>query len=212
MPFVSHGRRGKRAPPGAEKLEAEEKVIDYAVSASRVPLGAPGACLPACVFVERLLRRTLPEPAFALRLGSLHVGHPDGSDVLAFDPRPDDADTPHAWLEGRRGQPLEPGAPFHAWLQDRRGRMLDPSINVTLHSHGYKVNPGLYSLAHSRDFVLGGLRYLYEELPDLELRSDAESDAVMDSWVSSALTLQPFALDLIWPGDVGWRKSAARDP
>jgi hypothetical protein len=191
MPFVPYGKKAKakRAREGGQA--ARELAIDRALGQVRRAVGGQqGLCLPMCVLAERILAQGVPPPRFALRLGSLHV-YPEDEDFdpIAFDPR-----TPEGIDAG-----------FHAWLFDGQ-RILDPSIHLTLALKGYPVDPAGYVLSGGNRFALEGLRYLYEELPDLEMFGLEASEPHLNA-------LMAFALggELPLPGtlflDVRWRAS-----
>src|SRR5262249_49548948 len=149
MPFVPQGKKSKKKAAQAANVEARERIIDRALGVARVPMHEAGLCLPMCVFLERLLAKVLPGPPFSIRLGALRVGSRDANvEGIWFDPRdPDGID-----------------AGFHSWLEDANGALPDPSICLTLHSHGYAVDPQHYLLATKRQFVHGVLSFTYDEL------------------------------------------------
>ncbi len=192
MPFVRQGKKADKKRDREAKVEAREAMIDRALGAARVAINSPRLCLPMCVLVERILTQVLPAPHFSLRLGSLQVEPEDKNiDPIYFDPRSPDG------IDGG----------FHAWLEDTNGQLLDPSILITLHADGYKVDPSSYLLVGGRTSVLPGLRFVYEELPELELLGMAASEphlAVLMAWaMHGKIPPAPGRIYL----DVGWRNS-----
>lgn len=155
-------------------------------------VNGPGLCLPMCVLAERVLAQLLPAPRFSLQLGSLQI-EPEDENVEAthFDPR------------GPKG--IDGG--FHAWLEDTNGQLIDPSIFLTLHVDGYNVDPQDYILVGGRNFVFSGLRFIYEEVPELELLGLAESEARLSSLMPVALYGEPAPPPEMMHLDVGWRDS-----
>jgi len=200
MPFVPSGKKTKKKREQSVRRATGEALIDHVVMRAQLAAQlAPGLCLPVCVLVQRVLAKTLPARGFALRLGSLHVLSRDPeTGSISFDPRNPDGTTP---APGR----LPSDTPFHAWLEDSRGELLDPSILVTLHAEGYDVDSETYVHGGGRDFDLQGLRFVYEELHELELLGVKESEEHLDRAVSFVLTGEPHAhnlgpnfLDLAW--------------
>lgn len=193
MPFVRYGKKVDKKRHREVKQEAREAIIDRALGAARVAINGPRLCLPMCVLVERILAQVLPAPHFSLRLGSLQVYPEDRRiDPIHFDPRTPDG------IDGG----------FHAWLEDTNGLLLDPSILVTLHADGYKVDPQSYFLVGGRNFILSGLRLIYEELPELELLGVEESEPHLARLMALAMRGElPPAPGMIHL-DVGWRKLA----
>jgi len=194
MPFMRHGKKADKMRNREARQKAQETVIDQAVGAARVAINNPGLCLPMCVLCERILAQVLPSPGFSIRLGSLHVS-PEDRDVrpIAFDPRTPDG------IEGG----------FHAWLEDRNGQLLDPSIFVTLHAEGFDTDAASYLLVQGRCFALTGLRFVYEELPELELLGLHESEPQLARLMALAMRGEPCPKGTVYL-DVGWRN--ARSP
>ncbi len=190
MALAPYGKKSKRKREQAAKREAREAIIDRAIGAAQLAVSGSGLCLPMCVLLQRILEMVLPPPRFSLRLGSLHVRPIDESiDPISFDPR-----TP----EG-----IDIDAGFHSWLEDSNGRLLEPSAFLTLHSHGYAVDPDDYCLSDGPTFVHDGLRFRYEELSELELTGLAESEPHIAELMAYAMDGVPptpghVYLDVVW--------------
>jgi len=177
-----------------------EEVLDHLIQGTRIAtLGTGGLCLPTCVLLERVLAATHPAYRFAVRLGALHVRSRDSAiDSILFDPRTPDGAEPAPG-------PLPPNAGFHVWLEDSEGELLDPSILLTLHGHGYHVDPDEYLLGGGRSFESEGVGFVYEELRELELIGVEETEGYLARAISFVLTgqgnpsrLGPNVLDLAW--------------
>ena len=179
----------KKSAAKRHRAGKQQAVIERTVAAVRFAMPDVGICLPMCVLLKRFLARELPARPFFLRLGSLHVIPQDGTtDPVLFDPR------------GPGG--IDGG--FHAWLEDDSGRLLDPSIHPTLSALGYRVDERNCFIDGGRSFVVDGLAFLYEELPDLEVIGLPESEPHLSRLEAFALTAQrspPGVIHL----DVHWR-------
>lgn len=164
-------------------------VIERAVAAVRFAMPDAGICLPMCVLLKRLLARELPARHFFLRLGSLHVIPQDGTlGPVLFDPRGPDG------IDGG----------FHAWLEDESGRLLDPSIHPTLGALGHRIDKCDCFIDGGRSFVVDGVAFLYEVLPELEVIGLPESEPHLSRLEAFALTAKrspPGVIHL----DVRWR-------
>ncbi|XXX74132.1 hypothetical protein WMF30_41455 [Sorangium sp. So ce134] len=188
MPFVRYGKKAAKVSEQEARVEAREAIIDRAVGAARIAVDGRGLCLPMCILLERILAQVLPAPRFSLRLGSLQVYPEDENvDPIQFDPRTPDG------IDGG----------FHAWLEDDSGQLLDPSISVTLHAEGYRIDPLDYCLAASRDYVWSGLRFVYEQLGELELLGVAESESHLARLMALAMRGEPVRTPGIIHLDVG---------
>lgn len=198
MPFVRSGKKAAQKRDRDSKLEAVDPLIDRAVSATRVAIGDAKRCLPMCFLAQRILAQVLPARPFALRLGSLHVYPLDEKQKLGsicFDPR---------------SQGIDGG--FHCWLEDGDQQLLDPSIYATLVADGYPVDGAAYLLDGGRDFRVNGLRFIYEELLELELLGVEESEPHLGQLMALAMRGEPLRSKGKIHLDVGWRASTPRCP
>jgi hypothetical protein len=183
MPFVPTGKKKQKL----RQREAEERIFDRAIGAARGAVVGAGLCLPMCVLLVRILDAVRPGHGFSVRLGALHVvPQKESEEPILFDPR-----SP----EGIDGG-------VHAWLEDWNARLLDPAIFVTLHSHGFAVDPRAYLIATRRRFADSGLLFVYEELPELELLGLHESETALRDLFRLAMTGVPPQSRAL---DVGWK-------
>ncbi|RYG16795.1 hypothetical protein EON82_24600 [bacterium] len=187
MPFVPYGKKAPKRPPIERSVE--DAIIERSVRAAWVAISDERLCLQMCVLLERILRMVLPSLTFGLRLGSVHVIPEDKTiSPILFDPR------------GPRG--IDGG--FHAWLETPDGRLLDPSILITLDADGYAVDPNRILLVHGRSVVRDELRFVYEDLPDLEVVGVEESEPHLARLMALAMSGAPQAPGTIYL-DVRWR-------
>lgn len=165
-----------------------------AVGAVRGVVRGRGLCLPMAVVLERVLETLLPEDAFRVKLGSVHILPLDQTALpVSYDPR------------GPEG--VDGG--FHAWVEDRRGELLDPSIGITLAADGHDVDPEVLIQCAGRTFDAFERRFVYEEIENLELVGREAAEEYLATTVHVATTggLPPGSPGvLVCPLDVRWRR------
>ncbi len=172
------------------KHDDERALIERAVFAAWYAIGGARLCLPMSVLLERILAVVHPTSTFRLRLGSLGVAPEGGGPGICYDPRGD-------------GGIDNDG--FHAWLEDEGKRLLDPSALISLKAGGFDVDDDVVLLQSSREFVHQRLRFVYEELSELEMFGVEESRPHLDGLLGLALngivpTSGAIFLDVRWRG------------
>ena len=177
----------------ARAAEERDRLLDAAAGAVREVASAP---VPRTILLQYLLATVLPDEPFVVRLGAVRVSSRGAApSSLTRDPRGE------AGLDGG----------VHAWLEDGAGRVHDVAIlgelaaSVLADEEARVEGPG-------RSFERSGLRFEYEELPDLEVLHLADAGP----WERTALLLAatgelPPGEDMVpCPLRVGWRR--ARGP
>ena len=168
--------------------EERDRLLDAAAGAVRE---VASAVVPRTVLLHHLLATVLPEEVFVVRLGAVRVTSQAAPSALARDPRGGDGvDRAHAWLE------------------DGSGRVHDVAIASDLAAAALAEGEPRVE-GPGRSFERSGLRFEYEELPDLEVRHLADAGP----WERTALLLAatgelPPGEDLVpCPLAVGWRSA-----
>lgn len=190
MAFVPRGKKTRKKWDRERKVDDRERVLDAVISGVRLAIPHPKLCLPTCVLAQRMLDLLPTIPRLELKLGALAVFPVDEAIApIAFDPRGPDG------IDGG----------FHAWLADERGHIVDPSIFVTLNDAGYDVEAGSYLLIPGPRTIHAGLRFVYEELPELELLGLEESEPALSLLMRHAMTGEPPRGQHTVHLDVDWR-------
>lgn len=170
----------------ARAAEERDRLLDAAAGAVREVASDP---VPRTVLLQHLLATVLPEEAFVVRLGAVRVASPGAAPSIVRDPR------------GAEGIDV-----VHAWLEDGAGHVHDVAIpgdlaaTVLIDGAPRVEGPG-------RSFARAGMRFDYEEVPELELLHLADAGP----WERTALLLA--ATGELPPGEelvpcplvVGWR-------